>query len=107
MEYIVSGRDDLTEQSQQKKWRAADEQGHRQHHQRPVLRHDRLVQIKLIVGEETSYEKTKPRSSHAQQTEKLQRPRRIIQQEFDDQQIQEHPDRPPDSVVGLPALPAA
>src|SRR5258708_28613123 len=76
----------------------------RQHHRGPGPRNESLVKVKLIEGEETSDEKTQPRPSHAQQTEKLQRPRRIIQQEFDDQQIQEHPDRPPDSVVGLSAL---
>ena len=43
-------------------------------------------------------------AAHAQQAEKLQRARGIIQQEFHDHQVQEHADGTADSVIGLSIL---
>src|SRR5207249_4188331 len=87
-----------------KKLHAADKQCYRQHHQWAVFRHDGLVQIKLFVSQETGEQGTKAHPGHAEQTKKLERPRRIIQQKFDDNQVQENPDGAPDSVIGLSAL---
>jgi len=36
--------------------------------------------------------------------EKLQRPRRIIQQKLHHDQVEEHANRPPNSIIGLAAL---
>src|SRR5262252_8901190 len=43
-------------------------------------------------------------AGQTQQTEKLQRPSGIVQQEFYDQQIQEYANRPANAVIGLAAL---
>src|SRR5256885_10452093 len=39
--------------------------------------------VKFFVGQEAREQGTEPRPGHAQQAEKLERPRRIIQQKFD------------------------
>src|SRR5215469_9765881 len=60
--------------------------------------------VNLLESEKHANQHAKRRAADAEQPEQLRGPSRIVQQELDDHEVEEHADSAPDSVIALPAL---
>src|SRR6202030_1452303 len=104
LRFVISARTDFPKQAHGDELDSADKQRNREQQQRPVLRHDVLVIENLVAHQKHPEQKSASRARKPQHAEKLQRPGRIIQQEFHHDQVEEHANGPPDSIIGLAGL---
>src|SRR3989442_860685 len=102
--FVVSPGEDLRRQSQTEKLNASQNKYGGREQQRTVLQHDFFVQDQLLEGQGRSDESAGPAREQSEETEKMQRPCRVIEQELGAQEVQESVESSRQPVVGLPVL---
>src|SRR5580704_4209024 len=104
LRFVVSPRQHFADQAGRNKLNAAHHQRHPQQHERPVISQQPFVQQRLAKENPESDSRSTGQAGQSQQSKELQRLRRIIQQELNAQQIQQHPDGPRNPVIGFATL---
>src|SRR6516225_2284251 len=104
LRFVIRPRSDFAQQADGDQLNAAQKRHRGEQQQRPVLCNHIRMQQELLRDQYAAQDESDSRPNQPQQPEELQRPRRIVQQELHHDQVKEHPDRSPYSVIGLPAL---
>src|SRR5439155_11809911 len=102
--FVISARQDLAHQPQAQELDTRQNQYRRPYHQRPILKHYLLMENELLEDQESTDEATGSASQQSEESEEMQRPGRVVEQEFDAQQVQEDPEDSRKSIVRLPVL---
>src|SRR5581483_999174 len=98
--FVVGSGADFAEQAHGDELDTADEERHGEQHQGAMLRHDGHVVIELFESEKNA----ESGAAHAQKPKELKRAGGIVQQEFDDHQVEKNANGASDSVVALAVL---
>src|SRR6202034_3398439 len=104
LRFVVGAGEQLADQTDGEKLNTTDQQGYAEKQQRPVGQHQAFVEENLADEGPDLDCATGAQSGETEQTEKLERPRRIIEQEFHADQIEQHADRARDAVIRFAAL---
>src|SRR6516162_4757731 len=95
----------LAEQSQGNQLNAGHNEHRGEDHQRPVLVHHVDVANKFLDDHIEGDQKTGHRADGAKTAEEMQRPRHVLEQETDGDEIEEYAEGPADTVVRFATLP--
>src|SRR6516165_7754620 len=102
--FVISARQDLRYKPQAKELNACENEYGRRKQQRPVLKHDVLVEQQLLQDQERPHERAGSGSEQPEEAEEMQWPSGIVEQKRRAQEVEEDPKDPRESIIGLPVL---